>query len=122
VLHVVYNDSLIVVGGITEDSYSKIISEVSLVHPYTIKMLTKMPRSMGLHAVELFGDKIVIVGGRKTRCINNVVMYDIKKNKCEELAPLPYPVQNMATVKWADNVIIIGGQERDFMALNTVII
>jgi N-acetylneuraminic acid mutarotase len=119
---VVYNDSLIVVGGITEDSYSKIISEVSLVHPYAIKMLTKMPRSMGLHAVELFGDKIVIIGGRKTRCINNVVMYDIKKNKCEELAPLPYPVQNMATVKWADNVIIIGGQERDFMALNTVII
>jgi N-acetylneuraminic acid mutarotase len=119
---VVYNDSLIVVGGITEDPYSKIISEVSLVHPYIIKMLTKMPRSMGLHAVELFGDKIVIIGGRKTRCINNVVMYDIKKNKCEELAPLPYPVQNMATVKWADNVIIIGGQERDFMALNTVII
>ncbi len=36
-------------------------------------------------------------------------MYDIKKNKCEELAPLPYPVLNMATVKWADNVIVIGG-------------
>ncbi|CAB4021941.1 RING finger 151-like [Paramuricea clavata] len=119
---VVYNDSLIVVGGITDDSYSANISEVSLVHPYTIKMLTKMPRSMGLHAVELFGDKIVIIGGRKTRCINNVLMYDIKKNKCEELAPLPYPVQNVATVKWADNVIVIGGQERDFMALNTVII
>ena len=36
-------------------------------------------------------------------------MYDIKNNKCEELEPLPYAVLNMATVKWADNVIVIGG-------------
>ena len=122
---VVYNDSLIVVGGFDEDSFSANISEMSLVHPYAIKMLTKMPRGISLHAVELFGDTIVIIGGRTTQSINslnNVLMYDIKKNKCEELAPLPYPVQNMATVKWADNVIIIGGEERNCLPLNTVII
>ena len=119
---VVYNDSLIVVGGYDEGYNSGSISEVSLVHPYAIKMLTKMPRNICWHAVELFDDKIVIIGGYTTQSINNVLMYDIKKNKCEELAPLPYPVQNMATVKWADNVIVIGGEEKLFVAINTVII
>ncbi|CAB4021942.1 galactose oxidase [Paramuricea clavata] len=119
---VVYNDSLIVVGGFDGSFYSGNISEVSLVHPYAIKMLTKMLQGISMHAVELFGDKIVIIGGHTTQSINNVLMYDIKKNKCEELAPLPYPVQNMATVKWADNVIVIGGQENLFVPFNTVII
>jgi N-acetylneuraminic acid mutarotase len=119
---VVYNDSLIVVGGYDEGYNSGSISEVSLVHPYAIKMLTKMPRNICWHAVELFDDKIVIIGGYTTQSINNVLMYDIKKNKCEELAPLPYPVQRMATVKWADNVIVIGGEEKLFVAINTVII
>ena len=122
---VVYNDSLIVVGGFDGSSFSGNISEVSLVHPYAIKMLTQMPRGIYWHAVELFGDTIVIIGGRTTPSINslnNVLMYDIKKNTCEELAPLPYPVQNMATVKWADNVIVIGGEERNCLLLNTVII
>ncbi len=122
---VVYNDSLIVVGGYdeaTNQSYSGNISEVSLVHPYAIKMLTKMPRNICWHAAELFGDKVVVVGGHTTQNINNVLMYDFKENTCEELAPLPYPVGKMATVKWADNVIVIGGQEKGFLAINTVII
>jgi N-acetylneuraminic acid mutarotase len=122
---VVYNNSLIVVGGFdeaTNQSYSGNISEVSLVHPYAIKMLAKMPRNICWHAVESFGDTIVIIGGHTTRSISNILMYDIKKNKFEELAPLPYPIRQMATVKWADNVIVLGGEERDFKVLNTVII
>jgi N-acetylneuraminic acid mutarotase len=119
---VVYNDSLIVVGGCDEGYNSGNISEVSLVHPYAIKMLIQIPQAIYWHAVELFGDKIVIIGGYTTQTINNVLMYDIKKNKCEELAPLPYPVRHMATVKWADNVIVIGGEEKGFMPINTVII
>ena len=68
-----------------------------------------MPRNICWHAAELFGDKILVVGGHTTYNISNVLMCDIKNNKCEELAPLPYPLLNMATVKWADNVIVIGG-------------
>ncbi len=80
--------------------------------------LTKMPRNICWHAAELFGDKILVVGGHTTYNISNVLMCDIKKNKCEELAPLPYPLLNMATVKWADNVIVIGGGGRGVIIYN----
>ena len=122
---VVYNDSLIVVGGDDGSSnvdYSKNISEISLVRPYAIKLLTKMPRNLCWHSVEIFGDKIVIVGGHTTHSISSVLMYDIKQNKCGELVPLPQPVRRMATVKWGDNVIVIGGEKKNFQAINTVMI
>ena len=49
-------------------------------------------------------------------------MYDITKNECKELAPLPYPVSRMATVKWGDDhIIIMGGRDSNGKALNTVV-
>ena len=43
-----------------------------------------------------------------------------KKNV--ELSPLPYPVHNMATVKWGDdNVMIMGGSDNDNQPLNKVL-
>jgi hypothetical protein len=122
---VVCKDSLVVIGGYDTSNnkdYSGEISEVSFLHPYAIKMLTKMPRNICWHAVEIFGDKIVIVGGHTTHSIGNVIAYDIANNKCEELAPLPQPVRNMATVKWGDNVVIIGGEGKSSEAINTVMI
>ena len=35
-------------------------------------------------------------------------MYDITKNEFKELEPLPYRVCNMATVKYGENVILVG--------------
>jgi hypothetical protein len=49
-------------------------------------------------------------------------MYDITKNECQELAALPYPVYEMATVKWDDdNVMIMGGADSSNKSLNTVL-
>ena len=79
-----------------------------------------------IHGVAIFGDKIVIVGGSeiayRISALRSVLMYDITKNECKELAPLPYPVCEMATVKWGDdNVIIIGGTDSDYKVLNKVL-
>ena len=57
----------------------------------------------------------MIVGGKETisnnAVLQTVVIYDITKNECKELAPLPYPVSIMATVKWGDDhVVIMGGE------------
>ena len=113
---VVYNGRLIVIGGFHADrnAYLDNITEISLVPPFTRKVLATMPQTRCYHGVAIFYDKILIVGGREgiggNTALSSVVMYDITKNECQELAPLPYPVFEMATVKWNDNnVMIMGG-------------
>ena len=127
---VVYNGRLIVIGGWYEDRHETpcSISEVCLDPPYTSKLLAVMQMKRYHHGVAIFGDKIVIVGGEKSiLCpsldVKSVVLYDITKNECEELAPLPYHVGQMATVKWGDdNIIIIGGLDSDWKPMNKVLI
>ena len=123
---VVYNRRLIVIGGYNGDAYLDSITEISLVPPYTSKLLATMPQKRGLHGVAIFGDKILILGGKKTILIKSVlrsvVMYDITENEFQELAPLPYPVHTMATVKWDDDsVIIMGGTDSKNQTLNKVL-
>ena len=70
-----------------------------------------MPEGRGYHGVAIFGDKILIVGRRESagRSMSSVIMYDITKNQFQELAPLPYPAHQMATVKWGDDKFILMG-------------
>ena len=126
---VVNNGRLIVIGGYDVDkcAYSDSITEVSLVPPYTTKLLATMPQTRCYHGVAIFGDKIVIVGGREhpysQEALKSVVMYDITMNECKELAPLPYPVEDMATVKWGDdNVMIMGGADSNDKPFNKILI
>jgi hypothetical protein len=125
---VVYKDSLLVTGGINAviGDYSDCIHEVQLKPPYTVKLISKMPEPRIRHSTVLCDDSILIVGGKKSKdCKDNlssVLSYDIKKNECQQLPALPYPVSEMATVKWAENVVIIGGADKDDKALNNVII
>ena len=124
----VYNGQLIVTGGYDEekDEYSDSITEISLVEPDTSKLLATIPQKRCYHGVALFGDKILIVGGRESRWSNSalrsVVMYNITKKECQELTPLPYPVHEMAIVKLGDdNVIIMGGADSYGKPLNKVL-
>ena len=125
---VVYNGRLLMIGGDDGDKGTCIdsITEISLILPYASKRLASMPQSRCRHGVAIFGDKILIVGGRESdffsSAFRSVVMYDIIKNECQELAPLPYPVQYMATVKLDDdNVMIMGGADSDCQPLNKVL-
>ena len=123
---VVYNGHMIVIGGYDsdKDTNSDSITEISLVPPYTRKMLGNMPKGRYHHGVAIFGDKILIVGGNKKRqsFLRSVIMYDITKNKFQELAPLPYPLQYMATVKWDDDhVMMLGGASGNGQPLNKVL-
>ena len=64
---VVYNERLIVIGGYdaVKNAYSNCITAISLVPPYTSRQLATIPQSRCYHGVAVFGDKILIVGGRK---------------------------------------------------------
>ena len=125
---VVYRDSLFVSGGYNRDQrvYSDCIHEVELKPPYTVKLLSKMPEPRVCHSTVLCDDSILIVGGKKTGeykdNLSSVLCYDIKNNECQQLPELPYPVSDMATVKWGENVVIIGGVDKNGKTLNNVII
>ena len=123
---VLYNDHLIVTGGHNANAVSDCIHEVQLVPPYTVKTLSRMPEPKQYHSTQLFDDNLLIVGGSTTdRCQDNlssVVLYDIKRNECKQLAPLPYEVSLMATVRWGDNIVVIGGIDKHGNTLDTVII
>ena len=120
-----YNDTLLVSGGKNENGTSDRIHEVQVVPPYTVKTLSRMPEPRQRHCTEIFDDSLLILGGRTTDRyednLSSVVLYDIKNNVCKQLAPLPYEVSNMATVKWGDNVVVIGGINKRGYRLNTVI-
>ena len=124
---VVYKDSLFITGGYNADQrvHSDCIQEVELKPPHTVKLLSKMPEPRASHNTVLCDDSILIAGGRKTRNykdnLSSVLSYDIKNNKCQQLPELPYPVSEMASVKWGGNVVIIGGADKDGDVLDNVI-
>ena len=126
---VVHNGRLIVVGGCdgSKLEVSDNITEVSLVPPYTSKVLAGMPQARWLHGAVLFGCEIVILGGRKDRrfrtILKTVLLYDITKNECKELVPLPYPVSAMGAVKWGkDNVMLVDGTDCTGQPVSKVLI
>ncbi|XP_028415161.1 kelch domain-containing protein 8B-like [Dendronephthya gigantea] len=119
---VLYNDQLLASGGVGKD----LIRATQLVPPYSVKTLSRMSEQRQLHSMEIFDDNLLIVGGRTTgRCKDNlssVVQYDIKKKELKQLSPLPYAVSDMATVRWGDNIVVIGGADSYGMSINMVII
>jgi hypothetical protein len=109
---VLYNDRMLVIGSYGEDHSEDVIYEIQINFPFTTKILAKLPSSRPItgFGVVLVNDKILIFGGARRGSVTaKVTMYDITKNEFEELAPLPYEVCNMATVKYEENVILACG-------------
>ena len=122
---VLHDDKLMLTGGYAGNVTSDKIHEVQVVPPYTVKTLSRIPEPRQLHCTEIFDDSLLILGGTTTDDykdnLSSVVLYDIKNNVCKQLAPLPYEVSDMATVRWGDNVVVIGGTDKHNIALSTVI-
>ena len=122
---VLYDDKLMVTGGYDGYGASDKIREVQLGPSYAVKILSRMPERRLRHCTKIFDDSLLILGGRTNQYYGNnlssVVLYDIKNNVCKQLAPLPYEVSEMATVRWGDNVVVIGGIDKLDNILNTVI-
>jgi N-acetylneuraminic acid mutarotase len=125
---VLYNDRMLVVGGLDEERKSSgIIYEIQPHFPFTTKVLAKLPSPKPMEGCGfvLSNDKILIFGGHESwdNVTAKVTMYDITKNEFKELAPLPYVVCNMATVKLGENVILVGGSNGPFLGdeKNTVV-
>ena len=121
---VVYEQRIIHIGGYdyNQDRLSDMISELQLTSPVTMKKLCQMPEQRDCHGAEIFEDKVMIFGGedRHSHPLNSVLEFDVKKNECKEMPPLPHPVTRMATVCCRDQVVVLGGRDKDRQALNDV--
>ena len=122
-----HNDLLFMFGGWVQttdgaSTHSDAVYEVQLIPPYSSKMLTRLPQPRCYHSMEMFDQKLFILGGYDDKKITaRVVQYDLIKNECKEMPPLPYAVQYMATVLWRNNVLMIGGLDEHYKHLNTVV-
>jgi hypothetical protein len=121
-----HNDQLFISGGYVQPSaggqskLSDAVYEVQLVPPYSSKILTRLPQSRSDHGMEMFDQKLFILGGCHGRTTASVVQYDLIKNECKEMPPLPYAVKEMATVLWRNNMLVIGGCDHCYQCLNKV--
>ena len=124
---VLCDDKLMVTGGRDHNYYGSFdeIYEVQVVPTSTVRTLSRMPKPRRSHCTEIFDDSLLILGGERTSKhrdnLSSVVLYDIKNNVCKQLAPLPYEVSDMASVRWGENVVVIGGIDKRGNKLNTVI-
>ena len=122
-----YKDKSYVIGGYNwnERKTSDGIYELSLVPPYTVKLVIRMPQPRQHHRAEIVNDKLYILGGRTTNsskdAIDSVVVYDFIRNNIEQCQPLPKPVWLMSTVTWDKIIIIIGGRDKNNQVINDAI-
>ena len=52
--------------------------------------------------------------------VDTVLEFDVNKNECKKMPPLPHPLASMGTVCWRDQVVVLGGRNEKEKALNNV--
>ena len=93
--------------------------------PHTWKVTCQMPRPLSYHGLEMVNsNEQLIIGGSTTGycpgAVDAVLLYNMDTSSLKELCPLPFPLCDMATVKYGEDVIIIGGSNDIWEDLNTV--
>jgi hypothetical protein len=107
---VVHGNRLLIIGGrMKSGERLDTIYELLLIPPYSSKLLCHMKNKRVFHGVQLFDDRVVIAGGDGAE--TDVEIFDIARNECVEMPPLPSPVMYMGTVRRGDTVLLIGGVE-----------
>ena len=93
--------------------------------PQSCVVKCRMPKPLSYHCLEIVnGNELLIAGGTTTGmvcdAVDTVLLYNTVTSTLRELHPLPFPMDDMATVKHGEDVIIIGGHNKDGEELNTV--
>ena len=120
---VVYQQRIIHIGGYNDDQdrRSDMITELQLTSPCTMKKLCQMPEPRDYHGAEIFEDKVVILGGQGDQGnLKTVLEFNVNKNECKEMPPLPRSLSSMATVCWRNQVVVLGGCNKRKGAVNDV--
>ena len=72
-----------------------------------------MPEPRSYHGAEIFGDKVLILGGfdDSYNALDSVLEFDVKKNHIGKMPRLPCALMDMATVHWRDKIVVLGGKD-----------
>ena len=120
---VVCQRSVIQIGGYNydESKRSNLISELQLTSPCAMKELCQMPEPRECHGTEVVEDKVLILGGCDSKkTTDSVFEFDPTTKKCKKVPKLPFALSSMATVRWRDEVVVLGGQDEDGKQRNDV--
>ena len=125
----ILNDHLWMVGGYWHEEGDKWCSDdiyvMPMNSPQSCMVKCQMPNPLSYHCLEIVhGNELLIVGGTTTGmvcdAVDTVLLYNTVTNTVREVHRLPFPMDDMATVKHGEDVIIIGGHNKDGEELNTV--
>ena len=123
---IIINNCLYLVGGYDgENSYNTIYS-ILLHPPYNIELKYEMEQPICFHGLQAVGESLLIFGGTTSgsvrNTVDNVLLYNTVNNEVSEMKSLPFPMCDVATVQWKDNVLIIGGTSSNSISFNTAIL
>ena len=81
-----------------------------------------MPEAQLSHGAEIINDEIFVFGGygKEDKILSSLIKIDPRSLKIKAMPPLPHPLAGMATVRWRDEVVFLGGYD-DREILNNVI-
>jgi hypothetical protein len=123
----VINNCLYLVGGYAGGNSLNDATYSILLHPpYTIELKCRMSQPICFHGLQAFKESLFIFAGTQNgnidTTVNTVLLYNTVNDEIKEMQPLPFAICDVATVRWNDNVIIIGGTTNTSVPLNTVIL
>ncbi|XP_046842307.1 uncharacterized protein LOC124436423 [Xenia sp. Carnegie-2017] len=124
---VVYKQQILHIGGYGADKgASALISEIQITDSTSdvLKQLCQMPEPRKDHGAEIVDDKVLIFGGRRKfaeDAVSSVLEFDPRTLTFKEMPPLPHPLYGMATVRWRDQVVLLGGRNDGREILSSVI-
>ena len=122
---VVCDSHVIFIGGYI-NRYAELynmISEFQVSPSCPLNDLCRLPYPRQCHAAEVFENKVLILGGQgyySADPLSSVRKFDPIENLCGKMKSLPYPLTQMATVRWRDQVVVLGGRDEEDHVLNDV--
>ena len=124
---VVINNCLYLVGGYDKLNSFNTIYSILLHPPYSIELKYEMDQPICFHGLQAVGESLLIFGGTTSgsvaKTVDTVLSYNTVNNEVSKMKSLPFPMCDVATVRWNNNyVIIIGGTSSNEISLNTVIL
>ena len=123
---VVCQQTVIHIGGYNYEKgqMSNMISELQLTSPSScfMKELCQMPEPRNCHSAEVFEGKVLILGvySNFVATLDSVLEFDQKRNEFKEMPKLSLALMRMATVRWREEVVVLGGLNKGYDVLNDV--
>ncbi|XP_046842002.1 kelch-like protein 12 [Xenia sp. Carnegie-2017] len=113
---VVYKQQILHIGGcIIGKRLSDLISEIKINGTtfHVLKELCHMPEPRQCYGAVVVDDKVLIFGGdgKDRKVLSSVLEFGPRTLTFKEMPPLTYPLTQMATVQWRDQVVLLGGYD-----------